>query len=72
MSQYGGDNQTHKGNVSVAEGVRQVAVTAAGNSQSAAIAAEATILRSCISSAKANNVPTSTYIDGLRTLGFWS
>jgi hypothetical protein len=71
MSQYGGDNQTHKGNVSTAEGIRQVAVAAAGT-QAAAIAAEVTFLRSCISSAKANNVSTSTYIDDLRSLGFWS
>jgi hypothetical protein len=71
MSQYGGDNQTHKGNVSTAEGVRQVAVAAA-STQAAVIAAEATFFRSCISSAKANNVPTSTYIDGLRSIGFWS
>jgi hypothetical protein len=72
MSQYSGDNQTHKGNVSTAEGIRQVSVAAAGNSQSAVIAAEAVFLRSCISSAKANNASTSVYIDGLRSLGFWS
>jgi hypothetical protein len=69
MSQYGGDNQTHKGNVSSAEATRQVAVAAAGNSQSAVSAAEVTFYRTCLASAKANNVPYEAYVSALKVLG---
>jgi hypothetical protein len=71
MSQYTGDNQTHKGNVSTAEGVRQVAVTAAGT-QAAALAAELVFYRACIASAKTNSVSTDVYQQALRSLGVWS
>jgi hypothetical protein len=70
MSQYGGDNQTHKGNVSAAESTRQVAVAAAGTSQSAVNTAEIAFYRTCVASAKANGVgSTSVYMDALRWLG---
>jgi hypothetical protein len=60
MSQYSGDNQTHKATVSVAEGTRQVAVAAAAT-QAAAIAAELVFFRACLASAKPTVFqPTST------------
>jgi hypothetical protein len=69
MSQYGGDNQTHKATVSVAEGTRQVAVAAA-STQAAVNTAEITFYRSCLASAKTNGVASaSVYMDALRALG---
>jgi hypothetical protein len=67
MSQYGGDNQTHKTTIAVAEGVKQSAIMAA-TTQSAANAAETVFLRACLASALANNVSPSTYLYGLRQL----
>jgi hypothetical protein len=68
MSQYGGDNQTHKGNVSAAESTRQVAVAAA-STQASVTSAEISFYRTCRTSALANNVSPTVYIDALKSLG---
>jgi hypothetical protein len=69
MSQYGGDNQTHKATVSTAESTRQVAVAAAGSNQASVNSAEITFYRACVASAKTNSVSASVYMDALRALG---
>jgi hypothetical protein len=68
MSQYTGDNQTHKTTVSVAEGQRQVAVAAAAT-QAAVNTAEISFYRTCRTSALANSVSHVVYADALRALG---
>jgi hypothetical protein len=69
MSTYQGENTAHKAVVQVAEGQRQSAVAAAGFSQSAAVTAEISFYRTCRTSALANAVSPTIYIDALRSLG---
>jgi hypothetical protein len=65
------DNTAHKTAVNLAEGVRQVAVAAAGSNQVTINASEITFFRACLASAKTNGVPTSHYVEALRALGTW-
>jgi hypothetical protein len=69
MSSSQSDNLTHKGNCNAAEAVRQVAVSAAGNSQSAVTAAEIAYYRTCLASAKANNCGIECFVSALKVLG---
>lgn len=63
------ENATHRTAVSVAEGMRQVAVSAAGANQAAVIAAEIAFYRTCLASAKANSCETATFVTALMALG---
>jgi hypothetical protein len=69
MSQTASGNPTHSGNVALAEMQRQVAVTAAGNSQAAVTAAEVIFYRTCLTSAIANKCGTSGALMALKALG---
>jgi hypothetical protein len=72
MSTKQSGSAAHNAACNAAEAVRQVAVQAAGNSQSAAIAAEVTFYRAVIASSKANNnfSDVSVANTALRALGF--
>lgn len=62
-------NAVHDAVVVAAEATRQVAVSAAGNSQSAVRAAEISFYRTALASAKANGLPTANFIEALQELG---
>lgn len=67
ISQTG--NRTHDAVVTAAESSRQVAVSAAGNSQAAARAADIAFYRVALASAKQNGLPTGAFIEALMELG---
>ncbi|MFO1099747.1 MAG: hypothetical protein U1E81_16140 [Xanthobacteraceae bacterium] len=67
ISQTG--NRLHDAAVTAAEAARQVAVSAAGNSQSSVQSAEIAFYRAALASAKANGLSTAIYATALRELG---
>jgi hypothetical protein len=71
MSSITSENRIHAAAVLAAEGVRQTAVAAAGNSQSAVRNAEIAFARACLASAKSNNGSNGAYpfIEMLQELG---
>lgn len=71
MSGITSENRAHAAAVLASEGVRQVAVAAAGNNQAAVIAAEITHYRTCLASAKSNNggLGLEPFVTGLKILG---
>jgi hypothetical protein len=69
MSPPFSENKTHYATVIAAEGVRQVAVAAAGSSMSAIRTAEIAYARTGLKSAIANGVETSSWTMLLASLG---
>jgi hypothetical protein len=59
----------HDDTVAAAEGVRQVAVAAAGSNMATARSAEITFYRSCYNSAVTNSISTSVFVQALFSLG---
>jgi hypothetical protein len=60
--------KVHDDACALAEGIRQVAVAAAGSNMAAARSAEVTYFRTCKASAISNNISPSTFTDALRSL----
>jgi hypothetical protein len=60
--------RAHAATVNTSEGVRQVAVAAAGSNQAAARTAEILHYRTCLASAIANNCSSETFRSALRSL----
>jgi hypothetical protein len=63
------ENPTHQKNLIAAEQARQIAYTAAGNSQAAVVTADISYHRSCLASARANSCGVQIHIDALKSLG---
>jgi len=69
MSVVQSGNRLHDTACSIAEGVRQVAVAAAGNNQAAANAATIVFYRTVVASARANSLEAGQFSAALAELG---
>jgi hypothetical protein len=63
------ENATHRMNCQVAEGLKQTQISSSSTAAQVRTA-EATYFRTCLASAKTNNVSTSPFVTALYELGF--